>query len=199
MLPPVFIGSGLTYSGIRTLNDLSETCIGVTVGNNPVADDNNKLSFSVTPINGYELAINKIEFIATRIGTDGGYIDVSWAGNKVAEKLRPTRNNATPQYTVYTYSVNPGDTKKGHKLTFNVYALGSTKQIGFANIKLYGTLTSPSGAKTAFMDEVTDINNLESESLAEKDDAWYTLQGVRIDKPTTKGIYIHRGKKVFVK
>lgn len=195
----VTIGSGLTYNGIRTLNDLSETCIGVTVGNNPVADDNNKLSFSVTPINGYELAINKIEFIATRIGTDGGYIDVSWAGNKVAEKLRPTRNNATPQYTVYTYSVNPGDTKKGHKLTFNVYALGSTKQIGFANIKLYGTLTSPSGAKTAFMDEVTDINNLESESLAEKDDAWYTLQGVRIDKPTTKGIYIHRGKKVFVK
>ncbi len=31
------------------------------------------------------------------------------------------------------------------------------------------------------------------------DDNWYTIQGVRIDAPTTKGIYIHGGKKVIVR
>ncbi len=30
-------------------------------------------------------------------------------------------------------------------------------------------------------------------------DAWYTLQGVKIAAPTSKGIYIHNGKKVLVK
>ncbi len=35
------------------------------------------------------------------------------------------------------------------------------------------------------------------------DDAWYTLQGVGIDKldsmPTKSGVYIHNGKKVVIK
>ena len=32
------------------------------------------------------------------------------------------------------------------------------------------------------------------------DDAWYTLQGARLNgKPTQRGIYIHGGKKVAVK
>ena len=30
------------------------------------------------------------------------------------------------------------------------------------------------------------------------DDAWYTLQGVRIDKPEVKGVYINKGKKVII-
>ena len=33
----------------------------------------------------------------------------------------------------------------------------------------------------------------------EGDGAWYTLSGVRVDKPTQKGIYIHNGKKIIVK
>ena len=30
-------------------------------------------------------------------------------------------------------------------------------------------------------------------------DNWYTIEGVRISAPTTKGIYIHGGKKVIVR
>lgn len=29
-----------------------------------------------------------------------------------------------------------------------------------------------------------------------QDDNWYTLQGIKVNRPTTKGIYIHKGKKV---
>ena len=32
-----------------------------------------------------------------------------------------------------------------------------------------------------------------------KNDTFYTLQGVRVAKPTTKGVYIRNGKKIYVK
>lgn len=32
-----------------------------------------------------------------------------------------------------------------------------------------------------------------------KNDTFYTLQGVKVSKPTTKGVYIHNGKKVLIK
>lgn len=35
-------------------------------------------------------------------------------------------------------------------------------------------------------------------SRSADDDAWYTLSGQRIEKPTGKGVYIHNGKTVVV-
>ena len=47
-------------------------------------------------------------------------------------------------------------------------------------------------------DEATGIINVnESETVLSGE--WYTLQGVRIERPTSKGIYILNGKKVLVK
>ena len=31
------------------------------------------------------------------------------------------------------------------------------------------------------------------------DDAWYTITGMRINKPTQAGLYIHNGKKVIIR
>ena len=48
-----------------------------------------------------------------------------------------------------------------------------------------------------FEDEMTDgIQTISTQSYDK--DAWYTLQGVRVDKPT-KGVYIHNNKKVVIK
>ena len=44
----------------------------------------------------------------------------------------------------------------------------------------------------------TAIEAVETAKETVNDGAWYTLQGVRVDKPA-KGIYIHNGKKVVVK
>ena len=41
------------------------------------------------------------------------------------------------------------------------------------------------------------IKAIEDEQF--KNDAFYTLQGVRVAWPTTKGVYIHNGKKVYIK
>ena len=46
--------------------------------------------------------------------------------------------------------------------------------------------------------ETTGINNALAGD-ADADGAYYTLQGMRIAKPTVKGIYIHNGKKMIVK
>lgn len=43
----------------------------------------------------------------------------------------------------------------------------------------------------------TAIHSVEAETV-EVDDAWYTLQGVRIDSPKVKGVYVHNGRKVVV-
>ena len=48
----------------------------------------------------------------------------------------------------------------------------------------------------SFEGVTTAIQSIEVDEMA--DDAWYTLQGVRIDKPSVKGVYIHKGRKVIV-
>ncbi len=47
-------------------------------------------------------------------------------------------------------------------------------------------------------DNTTRIDSIGTATI-EGDGAWYTLSGVRVDKPTQKGIYIHNGKKIIVK
>ncbi len=45
-------------------------------------------------------------------------------------------------------------------------------------------------------DEPTEIKNVNSEQV----DSWWTLDGRKLDtKPTTKGLYIHNGRKVVIK
>ena len=50
-----------------------------------------------------------------------------------------------------------------------------------------------------FEDETTDgIQTISTSDQGYDKDAWYTLQGVRVDNPT-KGVYIHNNKKVVIK
>ena len=56
------------------------------------------------------------------------------------------------------------------------------------------------GLGMIFDDGTTAIHALQSATMETENGAWYTLQGLRLDKqPTTKGIYIHNGKKVVIK
>lgn len=45
----------------------------------------------------------------------------------------------------------------------------------------------------------TDISAVSNDGVAIDNDAWYTLQGVRVNAPTKGGIYIHNGRKVVIK
>ena len=48
----------------------------------------------------------------------------------------------------------------------------------------------------SFQGVATAIQSVEADEV--NDGAWYTLQGVRVDKPSVKGIYIHKGRKAVV-
>lgn len=61
------------------------------------------------------------------------------------------------------------------------------------------TFTMPAGDVfiAASFKVATGIANVAGDKYA--DGEWYTVGGVRIDKPTKKGLYIHNGKKVVLK
>ena len=64
--------------------------------------------------------------------------------------------------------------------------------------------SEPTLAKTALIfddidfGDVTGINNVITNENGINDNAYYTLQGVRVAKPV-QGLYIHNGKKVIIK
>ena len=49
-------------------------------------------------------------------------------------------------------------------------------------------------------EETTGILEVSAKSNEVKDDVWYSLDGVRLNgKPTQRGMYINKGKKILVK
>lgn len=59
------------------------------------------------------------------------------------------------------------------------------------------SLTAGSHVLTIVIDDsVTAIQQVKAQ---EKDDHWYNIQGVRVNNPKNKGVYIHNGKKTILK
>ena len=86
--------------------------------------------------------------------------------------------------------VNDGGVVKFGKAT-----VGTTLAAG----KVYLPIENPNAAKIISMDfdATTGINAVETAS--DKDDAYYTLSGVKTLKPTKGMLYIHNGKKYIAK
>ena len=69
------------------------------------------------------------------------------------------------------------------------------------NTESFPVTMTVSGNKCSFnTGGATAIRKVMAETSANTDNAWYSLSGARLSgKPTTKGIYIHQGRKVMVK
>jgi hypothetical protein len=71
-----------------------------------------------------------------------------------------------------------------------------------AFLALSGEAAKASQFNMVFDENTTAINEHESHKSHELSGAWYTLDGRRIangQKPTAKGLYIYKGKKVVIK
>lgn len=64
---------------------------------------------------------------------------------------------------------------------------------GEAGSALKGQTVYVNGVATAI--ETTTVSDVKRNA----GDAWYTLTGIRISKPTQSGLYIHNGKKVIIR
>lgn len=92
----------------------------------------------------------------------------------------------------------PSETASTKKagIIFNDGSNNQTDNLAFHNRGYYvdGTYTKT----ITKVKDTTGINGV-STIKAEDQNAWYTISGVRVSKPTQHGVYIHNGKKYIVR
>ena len=111
------------------------------------ADESNAIRFLIQPNFGLAFTPKKVSLKTTRYGTDNGLLDFSWQNPdkttvSLAVGVKPKRNNETNPVTELSYDIEgatPGEGTCG--LLINLYHLQGTKQIGFSDIVIEGTLT----------------------------------------------------------
>ena len=183
-------GENLIYKGSRNVNGVTFTLMQPVNNNESSANDDNALSFNITPMDGYYFRPTKIAFNTTRIGTDGGLVDIFWKNadgkHDVDAAIQPERNSTG--YTSYSKDITDISSTQGTStLMLCLYKLGSSKQVGFANVTVSGQMKK----------DATGIAEVENASFNMNQD-FYNLQGQKVSNPK-KGIYIINNKKTIVK
>lgn len=86
-------------------------------------------------------------------------------------------------------------TEKDGKAVFARVAAGVEVPVGKAYMEIKTTGNKANYFSIGGGNGTTGINNVNAKTA--DDGAYYTLQGVKVNKPAAKGIYIHNGKKVI--
>ena len=147
-----FLSSKVTYGANLFIKDKSthagstQTRFQPTVANEKEANADNAIKFMIRPYPGLKFTPTKVSFKATRYGTDGGKLDFAWVnpdGSTVslATGESANRNNSAAP-SEFAYDIIGATAAEGEcGLLINLYSLGDTKQVGFADIVIEGTLT----------------------------------------------------------
>ena len=183
------VGSNLKYNGKRTLNSLVFTQFEPSVKADG-ANSDNVVTFTVTPAEGRKFAPSKISFLTSRIGTDGGAIDIEWTNSAgittIETGITPTRNNATPPYLNYSKDiVGIAPAEGSQTLSLYIYNLNTGKQVALHNVSITGYIEA----------DATGIREMITAPAAA---ATFNLSGQRTGKGY-KGIVIESGKKLVRK
>lgn len=108
---------------------------------------------------------------------------------KVLPNSKPNKNSSylhvNQRVTPLEYSVTDGN-----------YSLPAPATVA-SNAK--GAYCLPFTFDDANGNETTGITVIRPATDKANDDVWYNMQGMRVSKPTTAGIYINNGKKVVIK
>lgn len=187
----VTIGDALTYSGSRSIGGVKFTLVQPTENNAKTANESNALTFSITVAEGHYFRPTSVSMMLSRIGTDGGSVDIYWknanGSHEIETVLKPDRNNGTPGYTTFSKQLTEIGSAEGvNSLVVNIYALGSSKQIGLAGITITGQVKE---------DDPTSIGHL---TFTPGQSKTYNLQGIEVENPS-KGIYIRNGQNVLIR
>ena len=184
---PVILATTTTYTGSNsalqsdtiTMDYYSNTIIKWT----DISSTGDTIASAMTPSIPYEAAPN--------------YVDDNGSYNFVFG-YRKLDDNKTTRPTIGFYYPKTGYTAiNGAYLNVeSKYLSSSGSSAKEAALVFYSDLTD---ADETDGSETTGINNALVAGDADADGAYYTLQGMRIAKPTVKGIYIHNGKKMIVK
>ena len=137
-----------TNLATQTLRD-GQTLFQPTAYSGSGGNATNNIDFMITPATGWTFTPSNVSFNTTRWGTDGGKVDVSWVGDGGTTSLEtgvwPNRNNATPSYTAWSSLLSASGSTGQCGLRLNLYDLGITKQVGFSDVIIEGTLRKETG------------------------------------------------------
>lgn len=125
--------------------------------------------------------------------------------------LRTTTSGVVPQFSRAKVGTKLGDHRAYLRLPADVFHWRDEKngssQDATGNDVVVDTRANAYSKISLFFDEDIEelgggiataiINSIEEDMY--KNDSFYTLQGVKVAKPTTKGVYIHNGKKILIK
>ena len=136
-------------------------------------------------------------YTLTPTESDATYTGTNWLHG--SDEATMTTASGSNRY--YKLSYGHSDTNKSE--VFGWY-WGATNGDAFQieGHKAWLAVPATAGAPTrsfSMEGDATDIVEIEATEVTNKDDGYYDLQGRRVPKPATKGIYIHKGKKIIIK
>ncbi|MBQ6208378.1 MAG: hypothetical protein IJK42_01205 [Prevotella sp.] len=137
----ISVGSNLSFVS----SDLDESTYKSSVANEGSANDNNAIQFYVSLKSGYTFTPTSISVTASRFGTDGGKVDISWYANGSSTKyftgVTPNRSNKTPNSSTYTQNLPNQSLTGTFGIKINIYSLGTDKKIGLKDIIINGIVS----------------------------------------------------------
>ena len=153
----VVYGENLSIVGTKTpkeMADMVQTAFQPAAKESAAAESND-ISFLIIPKPGFAFTPTKVSFKATRYGTNGSAVDVSWLNSdntsvSLATGRIPNRNDGTnpkegetdAKYSEYSFDITGATIAEGQcGLKLNLYNLDNTKQVGFCDIIIEGTLS----------------------------------------------------------
>lgn len=143
----ISIGSNFTYDG---KDDTREQTLLKSASKETSVAASNAIEFMITPQTGLTFTPTRVSFKATRYGTDGGDIMVSWVNSDgstvplTTEPFKVLRDNATPtSISEKSFEVTGMANSGTCGLRINLYTLDLDKRVGFSDIVIEGTVNNP--------------------------------------------------------
>lgn len=181
--------------------------LSISYGNNPIKAGD-RVVFSATVVNAGDRDIPAGITIGIQFQIDGNTSVITWCDNysgglKSHESVLLTANGGT--YGNAWTAIDGNHVLMGwvddiNRLTAEVREDNNRMevplQVPFAGIKYMDNPDTPDNLDTMLQSIVTGVSILPIEHST--DDTYYTIGGVKVSRPT-RGIYIHKGKKVIMK
>ena len=143
----ISIGSNFTYDD---KDDTREQTLLKSASKETSVAASNAIEFMITPQTGLTFTPTRVSFKATRYGTDGGDIMVSWVNSDgstvplTTEPFKVLRDNATPtSISEKSFEVTGMANSGTCGLRINLYTLDKEKRVGFSDIVIEGTVNNP--------------------------------------------------------
>ncbi len=140
------LGSNLYITGVRSDNGLCATLISPTDGGNMEDNDKNALIFQLKPKKGLTFKPKKLSFQASKVGTNGGKLDVGITiGDKeifVVKDFNPQLAKEPPYYSLCEYDLTElGDATDIMSVKIYIKELANKKEYAFQNIEITGDIS----------------------------------------------------------